>query len=33
MNGRNKDSSQNEDIENVASYLAKTYYKIPCPDC
>src|SRR5262245_36607581 len=22
-----------EDIENVASYVAKTYYKIPCPDC
>jgi hypothetical protein len=22
-----------EDIDNVAAYLAKTYYKIPCPDC
>ena len=22
-----------EDIENVASYVARTYYKIPCPDC
>lgn len=22
-----------EDIENVASYVAKTYYKLPCPDC
>jgi mono/diheme cytochrome c family protein len=22
-----------EDIENVASYVARTYYKIPCPAC
>ena len=22
-----------EDIESVASYVARTYYKIPCPDC
>ena len=22
-----------EDIENVASYVARTYYKMPCPDC
>ena len=22
-----------EDIANVASYVAKTYYRIPCPDC
>lgn len=22
-----------DDIENVASYVARTYYKIPCPDC
>ena len=22
-----------QDIENVASYVARTYYKIPCPDC
>jgi len=22
-----------EDITNVASYVAKTYYRIPCPDC
>lgn len=22
-----------EDIDNVASYVARTYYKIPCPAC
>jgi len=22
-----------EDIKNVASYVARTYYKMPCPDC
>jgi mono/diheme cytochrome c family protein len=22
-----------EDIDNVAAYLAKTYYKLPCPNC
>lgn len=22
-----------EDIDNVAAYLVKTYYKIPCPNC
>ena len=22
-----------EDIDSVAAYLAKTYYKIPCPTC
>jgi mono/diheme cytochrome c family protein len=22
-----------EDIDNVAAYLVKSYYKIPCPDC
>ena len=22
-----------EDIENVAAYVTKTYYKIPCPVC
>ena len=22
-----------EDIKNVASYVARTYYKMPCPNC
>ena len=22
-----------EDVANVASYVTKTYYRIPCPDC
>jgi mono/diheme cytochrome c family protein len=22
-----------EDVDNVAAYLAKTYYKLPCPTC
>ena len=22
-----------EDIDNVTAYLAKTFYKIPCPNC
>jgi mono/diheme cytochrome c family protein len=22
-----------EDIDNVTAYLAKTYYKLPCPNC
>jgi mono/diheme cytochrome c family protein len=22
-----------EDVDNVAAYLVKTYYKIPCPNC
>lgn len=22
-----------EDIDSVAAYLTKTYYKIPCPSC
>jgi mono/diheme cytochrome c family protein len=22
-----------EDINNVASYVTRSYYKIPCPDC
>jgi len=26
-------SWSNEDIDYVAMYLAKTYYKIPCPVC
>ena len=26
-------SWSNDDIDDVALYLAKTYYKIPCPAC